>query len=57
VLSVIIAEYKDPRGKELRDAAGRKISIFGENAHGGLSGSGNFSWLLQLEAKSKEQPR
>lgn len=38
-----------------KNAAGKKTAIFGENSHGGLSGSGNFSWALQIEAKSKEQ--
>ena len=44
---------KDSTGKLLLDAGGNKIPIFGENANGGLTGNGNFSWLLQLEAKSK----
>lgn len=48
---------KDSRGKELRDATGRKIPIFGLNSVDGLTGGANFSWLLQLEARSKEQTR
>jgi hypothetical protein len=47
---------KDSAGKFLRDASGNKLPIFGENAHGGRSANANFSWLLQIEAKSKEKP-
>ena len=36
-----------------KDAKGNREAIFGENANDGATGSGNFSWLLQLEAKSK----
>jgi hypothetical protein len=38
----------------LSDANGRKIPIFGKNGVEGLTGSANFSWLLQIEAKSKQ---
>lgn len=48
---------KDSAGKYLRDAAGNKTPIFGEDAHGGRSASANFSWLLQIEAKSSEKPQ
>lgn len=36
-----------------KDANGATVPIFGENANDGLTGNANFSWLLQLEAKSK----
>lgn len=36
-----------------KDAKGMTVPIFGENANDGLTGNANFSWLLQLEAKSK----
>jgi len=36
-----------------QDAKGDRQAIFGENANDGATGGGNFSWLLQLEAKSK----
>ena len=44
---------KDSSGKLLHDAGGNKIPIFGQNGNGGLTANANFSWLLQLEAKSK----
>lgn len=44
---------KDPTGKDLLDANGNKIPIFGENGNDGLTGNADFSWLLQLQAKSK----
>jgi hypothetical protein len=34
------------------DENGRKIPIFGENSHFGKTGNGQFSWLLQIEAKT-----
>jgi hypothetical protein len=36
----------------IHDSNGNKIPIFGENGDS-LTANGNFSWLLQLEAKSK----
>jgi hypothetical protein len=36
-----------------KDPGGALVPIFGENANDGLTGNANFSWLLQLEAKSK----
>jgi hypothetical protein len=39
-----------------KDANGNGEAIFGENANDGATGNGNFSWLLQLEAKSKKHP-
>ena len=44
---------KDASGNLLHDSTGNKIPIFGENGNDGLTGNANFSWLLQLEAKSK----
>lgn len=44
---------KDIRGNLLHDGNGCKIPIFGQNANDGLTANANFSWLLQLEAKSK----
>jgi len=46
---------KDDNGAFIRDSSGHKIPIFGENAHGGRSGNANFSWMLQIEAKSNEK--
>jgi hypothetical protein len=48
---------KDARGKDLRDASGRKIPIFGLNNVDGLTGGADFSWLMQLEARSKDTGR
>ena len=45
---------KDATGELLHDANGSKIPIFGQNGNDGLTGNANFSWLLQLEAKSKD---
>jgi hypothetical protein len=36
-----------------KGADGTPQPIFGENGNGGDTGNANFSWLLQLEAKSK----
>jgi hypothetical protein len=36
-----------------KNADGTPQPIFGENGNGGDTGNANFSWLLQLEAKSK----
>ena len=36
-----------------KDSSGNRQPIFGENSNDGATGNGNFSWLLQLEAKSK----
>lgn len=46
---------KDTSGKYVRDADGRRIPIYGKNGNDGLSGGANFSWTLQIEAKSKEK--
>ncbi len=48
---------KNTAGELLRDASGRKIPMFGKNSLEGRSASASFSWLLQLEAKSKEPTR
>jgi hypothetical protein len=48
---------KDRAGNYLRDANGNKVPIFGENSHDGLSANANFSWMLQIEAQSKEAPK
>jgi hypothetical protein len=48
---------KDSAGKLALDSNGNKIPIFGENANGGSNANANFSWLLQLEAKSKSPKR
>jgi hypothetical protein len=46
---------KTVQGDFVRDASGRKVPIFGENSQGGRSGHANFSWMLQIEAKSSEK--
>jgi hypothetical protein len=51
---ICIGFKKDLYGNLARDAKGNKIPIFGENSSDGLSGSANFSWMLQLEVKSRE---
>ena len=38
---------------ETDKATGQRIPIFGKNGHFGKSGSANFSWLLQIEARSR----
>lgn len=38
---------------EIDKATGQRIPIFGQNSHFGKSGSANFSWLLQIEARSR----
>jgi hypothetical protein len=48
-----IGFQRDFYGKPMLDANGNKIPIFGQNGHNGLNANGNFSWLLQLEAKAK----
>ena len=47
---------RDGNGKPLLDAAGRRIPIYGENGHFGKTGNANFSWLLQIEARSTHDP-
>jgi hypothetical protein len=47
---------QDITGNYLRDSAGNKIPIYGENSHGGRTANANFSWMLQIEARSKEKP-
>ncbi len=44
---------QDTNGVVLRDANGTPTPVFGENNHFGKTGGANFSWLLQLEPKSK----
>jgi hypothetical protein len=44
---------RDSTGKLILDPNGNKIPIFGQNANGGQTANANFSWLLQIEAKSK----
>jgi hypothetical protein len=44
---------KHPAGRLLYDSSGNKIPIFGEDGNDGFTANGNFSWLLQLEAKAK----
>ncbi len=43
---------KDGAGKPVLDVNGNKIPLFGENGSGGATANADFSWLLQLEAKS-----
>ncbi len=50
---ICIGFKKDASGKILRDAQGNPTPIFGENNHFGKTGNANFSWMLQIEAKSK----
>jgi len=45
-----------PNGNFRLDASGRKIPIYGENANFGLNGNANYSWLLQIEARSTADP-
>jgi hypothetical protein len=48
--------FKDLQGYARDKNFGRRIPIYGENSHGGNTGNGEFSWLLQIEAKSKSDP-
>jgi hypothetical protein len=45
-----------PNGQFRRDEQGRKIPIIGENANFGRNGNANYSWLLQIEARSTSDP-
>lgn len=38
-------------------ASGARTPIFGINGHFGKTGSANFSWLLQIEARSTHDPK
>jgi len=49
---ITIGFKRDKNGQEILDPAGRPIAIYGENSHFGQSGNGQFSWLLQMEAKA-----
>ena len=40
-------------GTYLLNSAGQRTPVFGENSHFGKTGNGEFSWLLQIEAKAK----
>ena len=51
-----ISFRKKANGQFLRDGQGRKMPIFGQNSNAGLTGSANYSWMLQIEAQSKEKP-
>jgi len=53
----VIGFKKDGRGNYLRTAEGMKLPIYGENSNFGLTGSGNFSWLLQIYAQSTDAPK
>lgn len=50
---ICIGFRRNTAGKLILDANGKKVPIYGENGNDGLNGNGNFSWLLQLEAKAK----
>lgn len=50
---ICIGFKKNPDGSFLLDSSGKRIPIYGENGHFGKTGNANFSWLLQIEAKSK----
>jgi hypothetical protein len=50
---ICIGFKKKPDGSYLLDSSGQRIPIYGENGHFGKTGNANFSWLLQIEAKSK----
>lgn len=42
----------DENGKELVDASGYRVPVFGKNASMGRTGNADYSWLLQMRAKS-----
>ena len=50
---ICIGFKRKPDGGYLLDSGGQRIPIYGENGHFGKTGNANFSWLLQIEAKSK----
>jgi hypothetical protein len=52
----VIGFKQDASGKLMRDRQGYKIPIYGENSNFGQTGSGHFSWLLQMKAQQKEAP-
>lgn len=54
---VCIGFKKNMDGTDALDpATGKKIPVFGENSHFGKTGNANFSWLLQIEARSTQAP-
>ncbi|HEY0159328.1 MAG TPA: hypothetical protein VGF28_18725 [Thermoanaerobaculia bacterium] len=42
----------DQNGQELVDASGYRVPVFGKNASMGRTGNADYSWLLQMRAKS-----
>jgi hypothetical protein len=46
----------DLQGRPVLDANGKRIPIFGKNANAGLTGSANYSWLLQMRAQARPYP-
>jgi hypothetical protein len=54
---ICIGFKEDPDGTPMLDTTTKqKIPIFGENSHFGKTGNANFSWLLQIEARSTSDP-
>ena len=50
---ICIGFKKNADGSYMLDSTGTRIPIYGENSHFGKTGNATFSWLLQIEAKSK----
>ena len=50
---ICIGFKKNMDGTYLLNSAGQRTPVFGENSHFGKTGNGEFSWLLQIEAKAK----
>lgn len=53
---ICIGFQKNDDGSYVLDSQGQRIPIYGENGHFGKTGNASFSWLLQIEAKSKPVP-
>jgi hypothetical protein len=53
---ICIGFQKKDDGSYVLDGQGQRIPIYGENGHFGKTGNAAFSWLLQIEAKSKPVP-
>jgi hypothetical protein len=52
---IAIGFKTDDNGKEILDSNWLPTPIYGENNHFGKTGNGNFSWLLQIEAKARSR--
>jgi len=55
---ICVGFKKNPTtGDYLLDKSGKRVPIYGINSNFGKTGNANFSWLLQIEARSIHDPR